>query len=819
MADDPFSDAALEQRLNGVIPITPPPVFTYPSMPQTPGAAYGNGQSFAPITRSSAVAPMAASPQATGLEDVQRAWLDALAGPESAGKYNVRFSPRGGALFDSFRDHPNIAELGPAGPSTAAGRYQITKTTWDELKQRGLIPKDADFSPANQDKAALALAEFRYNQYTGGRHLWNDLKEKGLTSEIMNIMAPTWVGLKDNPQKALDWWNKAMQNKGVPTGTPAPTGTGTAAAKTLFDDPFGDKALQARLEKTIPMPKPFKMEPTQGAQPPQVSGYAPEPVSWGPSQQFAHGLMANRGPEVNALTEGARYMWNARKEGVPLSEAYAQARDKIYPQALQDWKGAQKEYEESAPFAAPVLQGVGNLAPMLTAVGGVGMGLNALGRAAPSLVPALNFVGGAPAGAASTLGRIAQGAVSGGWQGALGNAIIGEDPKAGAGIGAGIGAATNPLIGKVLAPLAAVAERNVAQVAQRGLDAGVDVPGSAIINNGSLQKTVQNLAGKGDKEAAEGFTRQVAKLFGADKEMKKLGVKGLTPEVMQAAKDRIGDGFEKFAAKAHVDINGKMFMDMMDVSRDAHNISVKLGKQVDEYIADVIAHSTNNGQLSGKQFRMLTDSNSTLQDMWKAPNMQEFARKLSDVMYDGLETALPGAVKEIRDLRQQYRALMTVKPMADANPGTGLLGPNVARALTKEGYTLEGQLAQTMPKLTPSGAEAFEPNLGGHLRKAVGAGGLLAGGTLLGSMSHLGPEALHMIANHPLAAGGAALGLGALGGAKKLYGNYLNSPAYTQRIINNTLNPTAGSGFNPFVPMVNPLVPQGAGNPFAQEPR
>lgn len=69
----------------------------------------------------------------------------------------------GGGQFQSFADHPRklvtIRMGGKLIKSTAAGAYQILARTWDDLKSSGVsLP---DFSPASQDKAALALIRRR----------------------------------------------------------------------------------------------------------------------------------------------------------------------------------------------------------------------------------------------------------------------------------------------------------------------------------------------------------------------------------------------------------------------------------------------------------------------------------------------------------------------------------------------------------------------------------------------------------------------------------------------------------------------------------
>lgn len=62
--------------------------------------------------------------------------------------------------FESFKDHPGITVRAFMGKkkiySSAAGRYQILDTTWDEIEAKLNLP---DFSPLSQDIAALYLLD------------------------------------------------------------------------------------------------------------------------------------------------------------------------------------------------------------------------------------------------------------------------------------------------------------------------------------------------------------------------------------------------------------------------------------------------------------------------------------------------------------------------------------------------------------------------------------------------------------------------------------------------------------------------------------
>lgn len=82
------------------------------------------------------------------------AYLDSIGQAEGA-TYNTLY---GGGTFSDYSKHPNIAFKGPDGITTAAGKYQIVKSTWDDVARAlGLT----DFSPASQDKAAIWLMKRR----------------------------------------------------------------------------------------------------------------------------------------------------------------------------------------------------------------------------------------------------------------------------------------------------------------------------------------------------------------------------------------------------------------------------------------------------------------------------------------------------------------------------------------------------------------------------------------------------------------------------------------------------------------------------------
>jgi len=182
----------------------------------------------------------------TQLNATQEGFLRTLSGPESHGAYNVK---NGGATFSSYDQFPE--GVYPGGTSTAAGRYQFTSGTWEEVAgELGL----KDFSPQSQDIAAWYLAQREYRQKTGG-DLETDLRA-GKTAQIAAALKgrwPTLPGGSQSKQSQSDFDRNLLLNMPDAAGTPTP------------QPPAGQRPFQAPVDRIVPGEPPGR--PLSGIDP------------------------------------------------------------------------------------------------------------------------------------------------------------------------------------------------------------------------------------------------------------------------------------------------------------------------------------------------------------------------------------------------------------------------------------------------------------------------------------------------------------------------------------------------------------------------
>ena len=154
---------------------------------------------------------------------VKAAFLNGVAGGESSGKYNIRYDGGSGSFFELNAPHPKVMVPTRDGKkSSAAGRYQFTWSTWQEVWG---ADTDVPMTPENQDKAALMLAEREFSARTGGANLWETLDKEGLSPRVQATLAGRWEAFTGNRGRHLATFNNSLQRYGqTPQGPGAQNG-------------------------------------------------------------------------------------------------------------------------------------------------------------------------------------------------------------------------------------------------------------------------------------------------------------------------------------------------------------------------------------------------------------------------------------------------------------------------------------------------------------------------------------------------------------------------------------------------------------------
>ena len=173
-----------------------PPMAAAPAWASAPAAEEAPSWASAPTVSTAPAAPVATpiNPDAN-----LRKFLNFLGRAEGA-DYNTIV---GGSQFSDFRAHPRVVGLRTAdGPSTAAGKYQITGTTYDDIAPKIGV---RDFTPDSQDKVAVEII-----RRSGALE---DVRS-GNFQEAINKLGGRWASLPSSiygqGKRSAEWVNKEL---------------------------------------------------------------------------------------------------------------------------------------------------------------------------------------------------------------------------------------------------------------------------------------------------------------------------------------------------------------------------------------------------------------------------------------------------------------------------------------------------------------------------------------------------------------------------------------------------------------------------------
>lgn len=495
-------------------------------------------------------------------------------------------------------------------------------------------------------------------------------------------------------------------------------------------------------------------------------------------------------PVVNAAIGDAI---NAGARGIGVSEPFAGSADKSYSDLYHDEllreRGVGEAYAENHPIASKIATTLGTAASVAPTMG------------APGAAPTVAVTPGLGA-------RVTQGAKGGATAGALtgfGNSndeSLGQtalDTAKGAGIGAGLGGA----LGAVAGAAGSAPSAETAQLAQMARDQyGIPIVGAQISESPAVRFLYSQLkkvpfSGAGNDAAPQqgAFNRAVAQSFGetADK---------ITPDVLLAARGRIGQQFNDVASRTSIPASPQLLTDLQGVvDRAALTTSADSVVPVEKQAMNIInTAAANRGDIGGRAYIDLTAKGGPLDTMMQSSDsgIRRAGIELRNVLDDHLQQAVsPDDLAALKTARTQWKAMKTVEPLtvrADAigtgaTPSTGDISPAALRSVVNQSYN---NVAMARPGEIPLNdlarvGQRFlkEPADSGTATREMFTHGLGALGALGGAVT-AGTEAGVPLAYTLGSAGGTLVG-------SRLASALLRSGPYTNRLINSGLTGNSGS--------------------------
>ena len=321
----------------------------------------------------------------------------------------------GGSKFDSFDAHPGVVGLRTKeGPSTAAGRYQITKTTYNDVAPRLGIK---DFSPQSQDAIAIELIR------RGGAY---DDVVKGNFEAAINKLGGTWASLPSSPySQPKKSWADVNRMLGVQVASNNASNNWWAGATPVSDAPSNDNWWSGAtpVQQAEPAPQAAPARPQPAPARPQAAPAAAAPQPAPAKKEEPRSVLRRVDDFVRGVADAVTFGYADEIAGkLDSLVGGGQSGKTNYKDAV----AAQRQRDSEGGVERIAGQVTGSLAPTVGVI-----------RAVPT---------------ASRLARAGAGATTGAIQGGLYGSGSAEEGKRleGAATGAAFGAATGGVLGGVL---------------------------------------------------------------------------------------------------------------------------------------------------------------------------------------------------------------------------------------------------------------------------------------------------------------------------------------------------------------------------------
>lgn len=456
----------------------------------------------------------------------------------------------------------------------------------------------------------------------------------------------------------------------------------------------------------------------------------------------------------------------------------------IYHQAHKQYSDAREGYNQENPTQSTVQELGGALGPVLAGTGLVSGAVRAL--------PVVGeFLSGAARGSGPLWSALSQGA-SGALQGAAASGIssglsdrpLGEQLELGAATGFGLGSTVSPIANKLISAISPTVDKGKAALAQWADAQGIPLRVSQLSEN-PITKWAARQFGTAAKDAEQRgvITQGLASTIGED-------ASSLGPDVLERARNRIGQTFDDVAKNTSVPLDQTISDDLANIRQSVS--ASALGKSKRRALIGQLDKIENNllvgNGLSGEDYSTITKFKG---DLWNLQKHQDstvanFAEDIRNRLDDALERGSPPEqIVRLREARQQYKNLKTLQGVANQMGPEGVLEPSdtanlLAQVLRRNPDMALGQ-GGDIAQLARTAREFVRPNgdAEGQWWKELVANGVIGGGLAAGTY--------YATQNPGTAAGAASIPLAAMIG-----GRYLGRRAASSAFINDLANPIPG---------------------------
>lgn len=348
---------------------------------------------------------------------------------------------------------------------------------------------------------------------------------------------------------------------------------------------------------------------------------------------------------------------------------------------------------------------------------------------------------------------------------------------AGGAAGAAQGGTLGALQSQATTPAAGTRAAQVAALNAEGIDTNLaQATGNKVARH--IDRASQMVT-RGSEEFAQ---KQVQQFNGAV--LKRAGVQNATaatPDVLDAARTRIGSGMDAIEDRSGADFDTQLASDLQGVQRSLLRTTPESDRApLLQNINDIIeSASQNGGTIPGATVRNIRGTLATLQ---KNPALSSAASDAQEALQNAVaRSSAPQDVAAYSQLRQQYRALKQIQDATD--PKTGNIYPTrlmtVLGQAKNDNQVLYGKGDQSLVTLARNAANVLPDTLG----NSGTAERFIPTLTLMESLQSGNPTA---------AAAKTILGMTGIGGAARLLRNQAVVRGLTSDRLSDTLSGAAG---------------------------